>query len=106
MRFLLDNDVPDVIARVLLEAGHEVLLLRDVLSKKSPDEAVLDYAATNGLILVTCNRDDFIALANTRAHSGLIVLVRRRSRLLECANLLRLIDSAGDSGLLGNINFA
>ena len=35
MRFLLDNDVPDVVARVLMEAGHDVLLLllKDFLSK-------------------------------------------------------------------------
>ena len=44
MRFLLDNDMPDVVARVLVEAGHEVMLLRNVLPKKSVDSAVLDYA--------------------------------------------------------------
>ena len=35
MRFLLDNDVPDVVARVLMEAGYDVLLLllKDFLSK-------------------------------------------------------------------------
>jgi len=104
--FLLDNDVPDVVARVLMEAGHDVLLVRNVLPKRSPDPAVLDYAAANGLLLVTCNRDDFIPLARARTHSGLIVLIRRRSRIAECANLLRLLDSAGESGLAGNINFA
>ena len=92
MRFLLDNDVPDV--------------LRNVLPKKSVDSAVLDYATANALLLITCNRDDFIPLASTRAHSGLIILIRRGSRILECAKLLRLLESAGDSGLAGNINFA
>ena len=106
MRFLLDNDVPDVVARVLTEAGHDVQLLRNVMLKKSSDSAVLDYTAAEGLILITCNRDDFIPLASARRHSGLIVLIRRRSRILECAKLLRLLDSAGESGLLGNINFA
>ena len=106
MRFLLDNDVPDVIARVLVEAGHDVRLLRNFLPKKSPDAAVLDYAAAKGSILVTCNRDDFIPLASARTHSGLIILVPRRSRIVECAKLLRLLDSAGESGLVGNINFA
>jgi len=32
-----------------MEAGHDVLLLRDVLPKKSSDPAVLDYAA--GLLM-------------------------------------------------------
>ena len=105
MRFLLDNDVPDAVARVLMEAGY-VLLLRDVLPKKSSDPAVLDYAVANGLLLITCNRDDFIPLARLRTHFGLIVLIRRRSRIVECANLLRLLDFAGESGLAGNMNFA
>jgi predicted nuclease of predicted toxin-antitoxin system len=106
VRFLLDNDVPDVVARVLIEAGHDVQLLRNVMPKRSSDPAVLDYAVANGLLLITCNRDDFIPLARAQNHSGLIVLIRRRSRILECANLLRLVDSAGESGLAGNINFA
>ena len=63
MRFLLDNDVPDVVARVLMEAGHDVLLLRNVMPKKSSDPVVLDYAAANRLLLITCNHDDFIPLA-------------------------------------------
>jgi predicted nuclease of predicted toxin-antitoxin system len=85
VRFLLDNDVPDVVARVLVEAGHEVFLLRSVLPKKSVDSAVLDYATANALLIITCNRDDFIPLASIRAHSGLIILIRRRSRILEFA---------------------
>jgi predicted nuclease of predicted toxin-antitoxin system len=105
VRFLLDNDMTHVVARVLVEAGHEVMLLRVVLPKKSVDSAVLDYATANALLLITCNRDDFIPLASTRAHSGLIILIRR-SRILGCAKLLRLLESAGDSGLAGNINFA
>jgi predicted nuclease of predicted toxin-antitoxin system len=106
VRFLLDNDVPDAVARVLMEAGHDVLLLRDVMPKRSPDPVVLEYAAANGLLLITCNRDDFIPLMQARTHSGLIVLIRRRSRIVECANVLRLLDFAGESGLAGNINFA
>jgi hypothetical protein len=42
VRFLLDNDVPDVIARVLKEAGHDVLFLRNTMPKKSADSVVLD----------------------------------------------------------------
>jgi hypothetical protein len=33
-------------------------------------------------------------------------LIRRPSRILECAKLLRLLESAGESRLAGNINFA
>src|SRR5881392_2602533 len=69
-----------------MEAGHDVLLLRNVMPKKSSDPVVLDYAPANRLLLITCNRDDFIPLARSRTHFGLIVLIRRRSRIVECAN--------------------
>jgi predicted nuclease of predicted toxin-antitoxin system len=48
-----------------MEAGHDVLLLRNVMPKKSSDPVVLDYAAANRLLLITCNRDDFIPLARS-----------------------------------------
>ena len=73
MRFLLDNDMPDVVARVLVEAGHEVMLLRNVLPKKSVDSAVLDYATANALVLVTCNPQatlDSPATSTSRNSSG------------------------------------
>lgn len=54
----------------------------------------------------TCNRDDFLAIAQKVAHAGLIVLIRRRTRVQERAALVRLLDGAGDAGLRGNINFA
>lgn len=63
-------------------------------------------AQQNRCVMVTCNRNDFLALANKAPHHGLIILIRRRSAQLECTNLLRLIDRAGDQGLDGNINFA
>ena len=35
MTFLLDNDVPDAIARVATQAGHSVARLREFLSRES-----------------------------------------------------------------------
>jgi hypothetical protein len=57
--------------------------------------------------MVTCNRNDFLALAahNSR-HSGLIILIRRRSRQIECAKLAVLLRRAGEVGIAGNVNFA
>ena len=106
MRFLLDHDVPETIARVLIRAGHEVSLLRKVLPVDAKDVQVLELAAQQSLVLVTCNRDDFLKLANTLPHVGIIIIVRRRTRAAECAALLRLLRAAGDSGILGSINFA
>ena len=106
MKFLLDHDVPETIARVLVRAGHEVNLLREVLPVDANDIQVLTSATQRALVLVTCNRDDFLELAKNQPHAGIIIVVRRRTRAAECAALLRLLRAAGDSGILGSINFA
>ena len=64
-RFLLDHDVPDEVARVLSQEGYIVTKLRDALPTTTLDEDVLDYAFENRLILISCNRDDFLTLAKT-----------------------------------------
>lgn len=106
MKFLLDHDVPDDIQFALATLGHTVLKLRDVLPKTALDEEVLRLAKQRDCVLVTCNRDDFLTLANQIPHSGIIILIRRRTRALERAALVHLLDNAGEQGLRGNINFA
>lgn len=106
MKFLLDHDVPETIAGVLIKAGHDVKRLREVLPVDTSDAEVLSYAAQQTLVLVTCNRNDFLELAEKQAHVGIIIIVRRRSRVAESAALLRLLRAAGDSGINGNINLA
>ena len=106
MTFLFDDDVPDDLSHLLNHSGHRVTFLREVLPREASDAEVVAYAAQHGLILVTCNRDDFVRLGSERAHHGIVIVVRRRSRALERAALLRLIEQATESGLLNNINFA
>lgn len=106
MRFLLDHDVPDDVAYSLVALGHEVLRLRELLPTSTPDPEVLKLAHDQGCVLLTCNRDDFLEEAERAPHRGIIILIRRRSRLLERAALIRLLDAAGPAGIVGNINFA
>lgn len=106
MKFLLDHDVPDDIIYSLLALGHELLKLRDVSSVMTPDEEVLRMAAMRNRVLITCNRDDFLAISRELPHAGIVILIRRRSRALERAALIQLLDRAGESGIRGNINFA
>ena len=49
MIFVLDQIVPDPIARVTQQAGHEVHRLRETLPVDSPDAAVLAFAHSRGL---------------------------------------------------------
>ena len=106
MKFFFDNDVPDDLSYLLRQFGHEVIFLRDALSTNSSDSAVLQYSRELNAILVTCNRDDFLQLAEEKPHPGIIIVIRRKSRAQERASLFRLLSSAGEAGLSGNINFA
>jgi predicted nuclease of predicted toxin-antitoxin system len=106
VNFLLDHDVPDRVGEVLRQEGHSLIRVREVLPMTALDDTVLKYAFDHQLILVTCNRDDFLVLARTGDHYGIIILIRRRSRLAECSCILRLVRTSGESGLIRNVNFA
>ncbi len=106
MKFFLDHDVPAAVKDALARHGHEVTRVTDVLPRDSVDELIFTTAEQNRCVMITCNRNDFLALATKVRHHGLIILIRRRSAQLECTNLLRLIRQAGQQGLDSNINFA
>ena len=106
MNFLLDHDVPDELSYLLEHLGHRVDRLRDVLPRTASDAEALEYAVDHDLIVITCNRADFLRLARDRPHRGIVVVIRRRSRAAERAALLHLVERAGPEGLGGNINFA
>ncbi len=111
MRFLLDHDVPVEVAHLLRHWGHDAMLLRQVLPISTPDERVFSHSRSEGRIIISCNRAHFLALAERSVQAGesfpgLVVLIRRRSRQAECAQLLQLLRRAGDTGLVNNINFA
>lgn len=106
MKFLLDHDVPDDIVFALEALDHEVLRLRELTPTTASDEEVLALAGRSDSVLITCNRDDFLTLTESTHHRGLIILIRRRSRALERAALVGLLDRAGETGIRDNVNFA
>jgi len=106
MTFFFDQDAPDDLAHWLRHRGHTVTLLREVLPITAPDETVLAEARTRGAVLITCNRQDFLELARTHEHVGVVILIRRRSRQAEIAGMQRLLAGAGEQSLSHTINFA
>ena len=67
---------------------------------------MLALAHEQNAVLITCNRDDFLSLAKSKPHSGIVVLIRRQTRGAECGHFLRLLHASGENGLRNNINFA
>ena len=63
MKFLLDHDVPAQIAQLLRYWEHNVTVLRVVLPVTASDEEVFGHACLQEMILISCNRDHFLALA-------------------------------------------
>lgn len=107
MKFLCDHDVAADVARVLRVRGYAVTELRDELPPDTSDATVWAHACAKGSIVITCNRADFLALArNSETHPGLILLFRRRTHQAEASRLLALLASAGEQGLVNNVNFA
>jgi hypothetical protein len=72
VKFLLDHDVPDDAGFSLEALGHVVVKLREVLPVTTPDDEVLRLAGERNSVLITCNRDDFLAAAGRAAHHRII----------------------------------
>jgi predicted nuclease of predicted toxin-antitoxin system len=106
VNFFLDHDVPRDVGHALRRKGQAAEFLEEVLPRTTDDPTALRYAASRGMIIITCNRQDFLRLAATEPHAGIVILIRRRTRMAECAALLRLLEKAGETGLRNNINFA
>jgi uncharacterized protein DUF5615 len=54
---------PDDAAYGLAAMGHEVFKLRELIGIQTSDRDVLRFAAEHDYVLITCNRDDFLAFA-------------------------------------------
>ena len=78
MRFLVDEDVAIEAARCLRQAGHEVLLVAEVLGVRTDDVDIWSHAVQTQSIVVTCNRQDF--LDPTSRSSPTTKSTARRSR--------------------------
>lgn len=57
LRFFADHCIPNSIIQRLLDAGHEVLRLRDHIPVESPDSVVITTAQKLDSILISLNGD-------------------------------------------------
>ena len=63
MRFFLDHNVPADVARVLKEAGHDVIIQTEALGADAPDPLVALTSAENEVVLISFDKDH-VAVAN------------------------------------------
>ncbi|MBC8070072.1 MAG: DUF5615 family PIN-like protein [Deltaproteobacteria bacterium] len=75
MRLYADENFPRASVEALRGLGHDVLTAAEAghANIATPDEDVLSYAAAEERAVVTLNRRDFIRLARTIEHHGVIV---------------------------------
>ncbi|MDF1521513.1 MAG: DUF5615 family PIN-like protein [Trueperaceae bacterium] len=81
VRFLLDEDLPPKVAAIARSLGLDVVSVHDIGRTGFSDEDQLRFAASEARVLVTRNRDDFIALthrafATNVPHHGVLLVPR------------------------------
>jgi predicted nuclease of predicted toxin-antitoxin system len=79
LRFLLDADLRPKIVAPARGLGLDILSVHDVGMADAPDDEVLRWAARQGRIVVTRNRDDFIEWTTmffhrAAPHAGVLVV--------------------------------
>lgn len=96
MRFFLDHCVPNRVATLLADAGHEVICLRECLRTDSPDPVVIGKADEVDAVLVALNGDIADITAYPPAnHRGIIALQVRNRPETVTAIMERLIAYLG-----------
>ncbi|MBA2666511.1 MAG: DUF5615 family PIN-like protein [Trueperaceae bacterium] len=81
VRFLLDEDLPPTVSAIARSLGLDIVSVHEIGRTGMSDEDQLGFAASASRILVTRNRDDFIALtrrayATNAPHHGVLLVPR------------------------------
>ena len=97
IRFYLDEDVSVLVAKLLRARGFDVRTTLDAGNLGASDDRQLDFAAQNGLAIITHNRVHFEALARQclaahRDHHGIVIAVRRPAHEI-ARRLLTVLDT-------------
>lgn len=98
-KLYLDEDITDLLARVLRSAGYDVVSAHEFGMRARSDQDQFLHAASEGRAIVTFNVAHFAAIArwafeNGIEHSGIVVsnqlgiaeLIQRTKALLETAS--------------------
>jgi len=92
VQLLLDEHVGRVLEKLLRERGHEVRQAKDEFGEYTDDAALLDWCATNGVVLVTNNAKDFEPLAGEQPHAGILLYYDQSLPATDPEGLAQTID--------------
>ena len=84
MRFFLDEDLSDEVARIARNLGLDAHSVHELGRRGLSDAEQFDYAITEHMVMVTRNRNDFLALNDLhrqadRPNCGLLIVHRSLS---------------------------
>jgi predicted nuclease of predicted toxin-antitoxin system len=75
VKFLVDNQLPTALARLITSQGHECEHVLDIGLACSSDREIWEYARKGDRIVITMD-DDFLYLANRSESEGRLIWVR------------------------------
>jgi predicted nuclease of predicted toxin-antitoxin system len=93
MRLLLDENLSPAVSGFLVEAGHDVVHVRDRGLTSARDDVVLAVAATEERVLISADTDFGTLLARSGASSPSVVLIRRAAGRRAAHQARLLIDN-------------
>jgi predicted nuclease of predicted toxin-antitoxin system len=105
VRFLLDEHVERAVAVPLRSSGVEAATVPELGRGGQPDEMQMRWAAAEGWVIVTGDRD-FLRLANADAsHAGIVFYIRRHASIgLLVRGLLDLDRTESAESMGGRVN--
>lgn len=105
MKFLVDECLSPALTAVAHDAGHEAYHVVHRGWSGESDPRILQHLLAEELVLVTNNRDDFLALVQGMdVHPGLVVIVQnvRRAEQVRLFGLV-LLAVGGDASLINRV---
>jgi predicted nuclease of predicted toxin-antitoxin system len=75
VRFLVDAQLPPLLARHLINSNHQAEHVSDVGLSTARDRDIWEYALTNGAVLITKD-EDFVTMRAFNANGPAIVWIR------------------------------
>jgi hypothetical protein len=76
VKFLVDENLPPRLAKLLATSGHDAVHPRDLNAASAPDSRIMELAADEDRIVVSADTDFGALLAYARATRPSVILVR------------------------------